>query len=99
MGHAYEVSFAYQNALAGTYAWVTGYDKDGSGVETRRTRIPERRPMTVFTERVVAGCGEVWVGAGSLRPGQAGADFVLDDFSVIGLGVTAEARVRGSPGE
>ncbi|WP_345574736.1 endo-alpha-N-acetylgalactosaminidase family protein [Nonomuraea rosea] len=95
-GHAYEVSFAYQNALADTYQWVTGYDKGGASVETRRTPIPERRATDVFTERVVAGCGDVWVGLRSLRPELAGADFVLDDFSVTDLGATPEAQACGS---
>ncbi|MFE0146742.1 endo-alpha-N-acetylgalactosaminidase family protein [Nonomuraea sp. NPDC059007] len=89
-GHAYEVSFAYQNAQPGTYAWVSGYDKGGRSVETRRTPIPEQRSTTRFTERVVAGCGEVWVGLRSLRPEQAGADFILDDFAVKDLGPAQE---------
>ncbi|MFC5830881.1 endo-alpha-N-acetylgalactosaminidase family protein [Nonomuraea insulae] len=92
-GHAYEVSFAYQNALAGTYQWVTGYDP---GTETRRTPIPERRTTARFSERVVAGCGDVWVGLRSLRPELAGADFVLDDFAVTDLGPTPEAQACGS---
>ncbi|MEV4171463.1 endo-alpha-N-acetylgalactosaminidase family protein [Nonomuraea sp. NPDC049709] len=95
-GHAYEVSFSYQNALAGTYQWVTGYDKGGAAVETRRTPIPERRTTTRFTERVVAGCGDVWVGLRSLRPELAGADFVLDDFAVTDLGATPEGQACGS---
>ena len=95
-GHAYEVSFSYQNALAGTYQWVTGYDKGGAAVETRRTPIPERRTTTRFTERVVAGCGDVWVGLRSLRPELAGADFVLDDFAVTDLGATPEGQACGA---
>ncbi|MFI6388376.1 endo-alpha-N-acetylgalactosaminidase family protein [Nonomuraea sp. NPDC050540] len=89
-GHAYEVSFAYQNALADAYTWVTGYDKGGRSVETRRTPIPERRSTTRFTERVVAGCGDAWVGLRSLRAEQPGADFILDDFAVKDLGPVAE---------
>ncbi|MBF8188728.1 hypothetical protein ITP53_23945 [Nonomuraea sp. K274] len=85
-GHAYDVSFSYQNALAGTYEWVTGHDEGGTGVETRRTPIPERRATARFTERVVAGCGDVWVGLRSLKAEQAGADFILDDFSITDLG-------------
>ncbi|MEV0390869.1 endo-alpha-N-acetylgalactosaminidase family protein [Nonomuraea sp. NPDC050643] len=95
-GHAYEVSFGYQNALAGTYEWVTGYDKGGTSVETRRTPIPERRTTTRFTERVVAGCGDVWVGLRSLRAELAGADFILDDFAVTDLGATPDAQACGS---
>ncbi|WP_240506167.1 endo-alpha-N-acetylgalactosaminidase family protein [Thermoactinospora rubra] len=90
-GRAYEVSFSYQNALAGTYAWVTGYDKAGRSVQTRLTPVPERRSTARFTERVVAGCGDVWVGLRSLRPEQPGADFVLDDFAVEDLGPAPEA--------
>ncbi|WP_202638145.1 endo-alpha-N-acetylgalactosaminidase family protein [Bailinhaonella thermotolerans] len=89
-GHAYEVSFSYQNALAGTYSWVTAYDKNGQSVEIRRTPIPERRATTRFTERVVAGCGDVWVGLRSLQAQKAGADFILDDFAVKDLGPSGE---------
>ncbi|MEV0619929.1 endo-alpha-N-acetylgalactosaminidase family protein [Nonomuraea sp. NPDC050404] len=95
-GRAYEVSFAYQNAQAGTYQWVTGYDTGGASVETRRTPIPERRVTTRFTERVVGGCGEVWVGLRSLRPEQAGADFILDDFAVTDLGPAQEGQACGT---
>jgi endo-alpha-N-acetylgalactosaminidase len=95
-GHAYDVSFAYQNAQAGTYQWVTGYDKGGAGVETRRTPLPERRTTDVFTERVIAGCGDVWVGLRSLKAEQAGADFILDDFSVTDLGPSADAQACGT---
>ncbi|MGW3344240.1 endo-alpha-N-acetylgalactosaminidase family protein [Nonomuraea rubra] len=95
-GHAYEVSFAYQNALAGTYQWVTGYDRGGASVETRRTPIPERRATARFSERVVAGCGDVWVGLRSLLPEQAGADFVLDDFAVTDLGPATGAQACGT---
>ncbi|MGW0802878.1 endo-alpha-N-acetylgalactosaminidase family protein [Nonomuraea sp. NPDC002799] len=95
-GHAYEVSFRYQNALADTYQWVTGYDQAAATVETRRTPIPERRATAVFSERVVAGCGDVWVGLRSLRAEQPGADFILDDFAVTDLGVTSEAQACGS---
>ncbi|MET9240342.1 endo-alpha-N-acetylgalactosaminidase family protein [Nonomuraea sp. NPDC003709] len=95
-GHAYEVSFAYQSAQADAYQWVTGYDKGGAGVETRRTPIPERRTTGTFRERVVAGCGDVWVGLRSLKAEQAGADFVLDDFSVTDLGAAPDAQACGS---
>jgi endo-alpha-N-acetylgalactosaminidase len=95
-GHAYEVSFAYQSAQADAYQWVTGYDKGGSSVETRRTPIPERRSTATFRERVVAGCGDMWVGLRSLKAEQAGADFVLDDFSVTGLGPVPDAQACGS---
>ncbi|GAA2207057.1 endo-alpha-N-acetylgalactosaminidase family protein [Nonomuraea monospora] len=95
-GHAYEVSFAYQNALAGTYQWVTGYDQGGASVETRRTPIPEQRGTARFSERVVAGCGDVWVGLRSLRPELAGADFVLDDFAVTDLGPAPDAQACGT---
>ncbi|MCK2220908.1 endo-alpha-N-acetylgalactosaminidase family protein [Actinomadura sp. ATCC 31491] len=91
-GHAYEVSFAYQNAQADTYQWVTGYDTGpGASVETRRTTLPEQRTTAVFSERVTGGCGDVWVGLRSLRPEQAGADFVLDDFAVTDLGPAGDA--------
>ncbi|MEQ4716225.1 endo-alpha-N-acetylgalactosaminidase family protein [Nonomuraea sp. B19D2] len=95
-GQAYEVSFRYQSAQAETYQWVTGYDKGGSSVETRRTPIPERRATATFTERVVGGCGDVWVGLRSLKAEQAGADFILDDFSVTGLGPAPDAPACGS---
>ncbi|WP_223167693.1 endo-alpha-N-acetylgalactosaminidase family protein [Nonomuraea sp. SYSU D8015] len=95
-GRAYEVSFSYQNAQADTYQWVTGYDARGASVETRRTTIPERRTTATFTERVVGGCGDVWVGLRSLRPEQAGADFVLDDFSVTDLGPAQDAPPCGT---
>ncbi|MGV9375174.1 endo-alpha-N-acetylgalactosaminidase family protein [Nonomuraea sp. NPDC003707] len=95
-GHAYEVFFAYQSAQADAYQWVTGYDKGGAGVETRRTPIPERRTTGTFRERVVAGCGDVWVGLRSLKAEQAGADFVLDDFSVTDLGAAPDAQACGS---
>ncbi|TDD47080.1 hypothetical protein E1286_18640, partial [Nonomuraea terrae] len=95
-GRAYEVSFSYQNALPGTYQWVTGYDKGGSSVETRRTPMPEQRTTARFTERVVAGCGDVWVGLRSLRPESDGADFVLDDFAVTDLGPTPESQACGT---
>ncbi|GAA3207839.1 endo-alpha-N-acetylgalactosaminidase family protein [Nonomuraea helvata] len=95
-GHAYKVSFRYQNAQPDTYEWVTGYDKGGSGVETRRTPIPERRATATFTERVTGGCGDVWVGLRSLKPEQAGADFILDDFSVTYLGPAQDAAACGT---
>ncbi|MFI7704822.1 endo-alpha-N-acetylgalactosaminidase family protein [Nonomuraea sp. NPDC049480] len=95
-GRAYEVSFTYQNAQADTYQWVTGYDAGGASVETRRTTIPEQRTTATFTERVVGGCGDVWVGLRSLRPEQAGADFILDDFSVTDLGPAQDAPACGS---
>ncbi|MER6947795.1 endo-alpha-N-acetylgalactosaminidase family protein [Nonomuraea sp. NPDC000554] len=95
-GHAYEVSFDYQNAQQGTYAWVTGYDKAGSSVETRRTPLPEQRSTARFTERVVAGCGDAWVGLRSLQPEQAGADFVLDDFTVTDLGAAPGTQACAS---
>ncbi|MEW9548583.1 endo-alpha-N-acetylgalactosaminidase family protein [Nonomuraea sp. NPDC050783] len=96
-GRAYEVSFSYQNAQAGTYQWVTGYDTGpGTSVETRRTDLPEQRATAAFTERVVGGCGEVWVGLRSLRPEQPGADFVLDDFAVTDLGPAQDAPACGT---
>ncbi|GAA3196755.1 endo-alpha-N-acetylgalactosaminidase family protein [Nonomuraea roseoviolacea] len=95
-GHAYEVSFRYQSSLAGAYTWVTGYDKGGDTVETRGTPLPERRTTTRFAERVVAGCGEVWVGLRSLQAEQEGADLVLDDFAVRDLGESPEAQACAS---
>ncbi|MFI6497626.1 endo-alpha-N-acetylgalactosaminidase family protein [Nonomuraea typhae] len=89
-GRAYEVSFSYQNAQDDTYAWVTGYDKGGTSVETRRTPIPRQLSTTRFTERVVGGCGDVWVGLRSLKAEQAGADFILDDVAVNDLGPAGE---------
>ncbi|MEU7891359.1 endo-alpha-N-acetylgalactosaminidase family protein [Nonomuraea sp. NPDC049152] len=85
-GHAYEVSFRYQNALPNTFAWVSGYDKAGQTVELRQTPLEQKLTTATFTERVVAGCGDVWVGLRSLQAERDGADFVLDDFSVTDLG-------------
>ncbi|MDR8409544.1 endo-alpha-N-acetylgalactosaminidase family protein [Nonomuraea sp. 3-1Str] len=96
-GHAYEVSFRYQSALAGAYAWVTGYDEGGESVETRGTPLPERRVTTRFAERVVAGCGDVWVGLRSLQAEQEGADLVLDDFAVRDLGEPPETGACAPP--
>ncbi|WP_214317908.1 endo-alpha-N-acetylgalactosaminidase family protein [Nonomuraea sediminis] len=95
-GHAYEVSFAYQSAQAETYSWVTGYDKGSASVETRRTPLPEQTTTARFTERVVGACGDVWVGLRSLKPEQAGADFVLDDFAVKDLGPAPDAPACAS---
>lgn len=90
-GRAYEVSFDHQSALDGAYAWVTGYDKGTTTVETRRTPLPRQRSTARFTERVTGGCGDVWVGLRSLLPEQEGADLILDRFTVTDLGPAADA--------
>ncbi|GAA0914399.1 endo-alpha-N-acetylgalactosaminidase family protein [Nonomuraea longicatena] len=89
-GRAYEVSFSYQNALDDTYTWVTGFDRGAETAEIRHTLLPERRSTARFTERVLGGCGDMWVGLYSLRDEAAGADVVLDDFAVKDLGPTAD---------
>ncbi|MBB3732270.1 endo-alpha-N-acetylgalactosaminidase family protein [Nonomuraea dietziae] len=88
-GHAYEVSFDYQAALPGTYAWVSGYDKNGQSVEIRQSPLEQKTITTRFTERLVAGCGDMWVGLRSLQPERDGADLILDNFSVKDLGASA----------
>ncbi|MCX4659904.1 endo-alpha-N-acetylgalactosaminidase family protein [Streptomyces uncialis] len=93
-GNAYRIDFAYQSSHAGSFDWVTGYDQNTGGaaqsVETRATPVPERRTTGTFTENVVAGCGDTWVGLRMRQDAEDGADFVLDDFTVTDLGPATE---------
>ncbi|MFD7549134.1 endo-alpha-N-acetylgalactosaminidase family protein [Streptomyces sp. NPDC059816] len=93
-GRAYRVDFAYQSSHADSFEWVTGYDQIASGaaqtVETRSTAVPEQRTTGRFTENVVAGCGDTWVGLRMRQDADDNADFVLDDFRVTDLGPSTE---------
>lgn len=85
-GHGYRVEYDYQSSHAGAYEWVTGYDRSGRSVETRRTPIGERRTTGHFSETVTAGCGDTWTGLRKRADAPDGADFVLDRFTVTDLG-------------
>ncbi|WP_326693928.1 endo-alpha-N-acetylgalactosaminidase family protein [Streptomyces sp. NBC_01267] len=99
-GHAYQVKFDYQSSDAGSYAWVDGYDRtSGSGaksVETRSTPIGEQRTTGHFSENVTAGCGDTFTGLRKLDGAAAGADFVLDNFTVTDLGPASEQAACGT---
>ncbi|MFJ9620299.1 endo-alpha-N-acetylgalactosaminidase family protein [Streptomyces sp. NPDC101181] len=89
-GHRYRVEFAYQSSHAGAYSWVDGYDRvNGSGAvstETRSTPIGQQRTTGHFRQTLTAGCGDTWTGLRKRAGAPAGADFVLDDFTVTDLG-------------
>ncbi|MFF8833690.1 endo-alpha-N-acetylgalactosaminidase family protein [Streptomyces sp. NPDC015131] len=85
-GHRYRVEYAYQSSHAGAYEWVTGDDRPGGPVETRRTPIGQRLTTGRFTETVTAGCGDTWTGLRKREGAPEGADFVLDRFTVTDLG-------------
>ncbi|MEU5220768.1 endo-alpha-N-acetylgalactosaminidase family protein [Streptomyces sp. NPDC020807] len=98
-GHRYRIAYDYQSSAAGAYEWVTGYDRTsgrGDALETRRTPIGERRTTGHFTETVTAGCGDTWVGLRKRDDAPAGADFVLDGFTVTDLGPAAERAACGT---
>lgn len=92
-GHRYRIEYAHQSSHPGAYEWVTGYDADGRSVETRRTPIGQQRTTARFTETVTPGCGDTWTGLRKRAGAPAGADFVLDDFTVTDLGPAREAPV------
>ncbi|WP_433323977.1 endo-alpha-N-acetylgalactosaminidase family protein [Spirillospora sp. CA-294931] len=92
-GRKYRVEFDYQNAKAGAYQWVTGFDSVADAkpvsVETRRTDLGEQHTTRRFAEEVVGGCGDSWVGLRKSGGGIKEADFVLDGFKVTDLGPAA----------
>ncbi|GAA4899197.1 endo-alpha-N-acetylgalactosaminidase family protein [Streptomyces coeruleoprunus] len=96
-GHRYAVAYDFQSSHAGAYEWITGYDKDGRSVETRRTPIGQQRTTGHFTETVTAGCGDsTWTGLRKRQGAPEGADFVLDRFTVTDLGPAAEPVACGT---
>ncbi|WBQ03695.1 endo-alpha-N-acetylgalactosaminidase family protein [Kribbella sp. CA-293567] len=89
-GHKYQVSFDYENGVAGQYAWVQGVDRPKS-VEVKATPIGAQRTKAKFSQEFVAGCGgDYWVGLRKLSAGGDQADFVLDNFAVTDLGASSE---------
>jgi len=89
-GHNYRVEYDYQSSNAASYAWVTGYDKaNGGAAETHSTAIGQQRQTAHFSEQLTAGCGDTWVGLRKVGGAPAGADFVLDNFTVTDLGVAS----------
>ncbi|MFB7514221.1 endo-alpha-N-acetylgalactosaminidase family protein [Streptomyces sp. NPDC056144] len=98
-GRSYRVAYDYQSSEAGAYEWVTGYDRStgqGNALETRRTPIGEQRTTGHFAETVTAGCGDTWVGLRKREDAPAGADFVLDGFTVTDLGPATERAACGT---
>ncbi|QNE74744.1 hypothetical protein F0344_09110 [Streptomyces finlayi] len=93
-GHSYEIEFDYQTGHAGSFEWVTGYDRIAAGkpesVETRRTAVPQARTTAHFSQTVNAGCGDTWTGLRMRDDAHAKADFILDGFTVTDLGPSDE---------
>lgn len=85
-GHKYRVSFDYQNALAGEYNWVAGYDSATGANTTKSTALPKQTTTARFDDTFVAGgCGESWVGL-ERSGSSAAADFSLDNLLIEDLG-------------
>ncbi|MDO5753772.1 endo-alpha-N-acetylgalactosaminidase family protein, partial [Arthrobacter sp.] len=84
-GHDYEVSFDYQSAKAGEYAWVGGYDGAAGAVQTQSTPVPLMQETTRWVQNFTASaCGDSYVGL--LRSGTTAADFSLDNLLIRDLG-------------
>lgn len=85
-GHEYKISFDYQNALAGEYNWVGGYDSASGPVKIQSKGIPQALETTRFEQTIVAGgCGEAWVGL-ERSGGSKEADFILDNLLIEDMG-------------
>lgn len=98
--HKYRISFDYQNALANTYAFVTGYDTLGSNgqINTSHQQVfafpstanTDVSPVTAQTQRFthelnVGACGSYWFGIEKIGGGWQ-ADLSMDNILVEDLG-------------
>ena len=86
-GHRYRISYDYENALSGSYYWVTAYDAQGAnGLNANylySTVMPVATSPTHYVQELnVGGCGSYWVGLYNTQGGQDGNDFTLDNFRV-----------------
>lgn len=93
-GHSYKVSFNYQTNVAGQWRWVTGSDSVAGGELTTTERKNAALPVALgtkgFSQTITAGCGDdTWMGLKKVG-GAAGADFIIDDFTVTDLGKTKD---------
>lgn len=94
-GHRYRISYDYENALSGSYYWVTAYDAQGAnGLNANylySTVMPVATSPTHYVQELnVGGCGSYWVGLYNTQGGQDGNDFTLDNFRVEDLGATTD---------
>ena len=94
-GHRYRISYDYDNAVSGSYYWVTAYDSAGAdGVSANyldSTLLPQtERPSHFVEELNVGACGSYWVGLYNVQGGKSGNDFSIDNFRVEDLGTTAD---------
>lgn len=103
--HQYRISFDYQNALADTYAFVTGYDyagADGQSILSRSeavhnftstadtSSLPARGVTKKFTHVLNVGtCGSYFFGIQKIGGGHQ-ADLSMDNILVEDLGVSEQ---------
>ncbi len=99
-GHKYRVSFSYQHSHAGAHDWLIGTDnvsRQANGAKiVQAIPMPQALETTRFSQEIVIGCGDTWVGLRSNAV--SNADFVLDDFMVEDLGESTESPVCGDVG-
>ena len=74
-GHRYRISYDYENALSGSYYWVTAYDAQGAnGLNANylySTVMPVATSPTHYVQELnVGGCGSV-LGGSVQHPGAA----------------------------
>ncbi len=80
-GRRYRVTFRYENATAGQYAWITAVDEPAPRELTRSPLPVATQPSTHTYEFTAPDRGEAWVGL--RKTGDDGtAEFVLDAFEV-----------------
>ncbi|MFD5142238.1 endo-alpha-N-acetylgalactosaminidase family protein [Streptomyces sp. NPDC058401] len=84
-GHQYKVTFAYQQSVAGDYAFTLGA---GTGQVSSDT-LPQARTTNTFTKTFTAGV-DAWIGMRKLtaETSDSDRDLVVDDLTVDDLGAT-----------
>ncbi|MEV7794357.1 endo-alpha-N-acetylgalactosaminidase family protein [Streptomyces sp. NPDC087512] len=100
-GHKYRVSFSYQTNIEGQWAWVKGADRVENGRtgsrDITRDVLEPALETTTWSQEIVAGCGETWVGLRKLG-GARGTDLVIDDFTVTDLGAAESGAACANVG-
>ncbi|MFJ5547984.1 endo-alpha-N-acetylgalactosaminidase family protein [Streptomyces sp. NPDC093225] len=94
-GHAYRVSFRYENGFAGDYRFVTG-----AGTTETPTALGQARTPATFATTFTAG-PDAWIGVRKVT-GEGShdeADLILDDLAVDDLGPAGGGELLVPQGE
>ncbi|MGW1773868.1 endo-alpha-N-acetylgalactosaminidase family protein [Streptomyces sp. NPDC002104] len=89
-GHQYRVSFAYQQSVAGDYAFTLG----AGTAQVSSDTLPQARTTNTFTRTFTAGV-DAWIGMRKLtaETSDTDRDLVIDDLAVDDLGATTSLNL------